>query len=146
MYERISSITGKAWQSGVLSQRNWQSELSLTTSVGDPMSPTDPLGQSNLTSLASSKPDAEIALVPETCPVVSSNATNGDASEELCCAEARGSQYSLVRSDNMPEIVLDNVRQVERLRKKQLTSLIRLDAIRHETCPERTICTRFLVF
>ncbi|VDP91380.1 unnamed protein product [Echinostoma caproni] len=52
----------------------------------------------------------------------------------------------MVRSDNMPEIVLDNVRQVERLRKKQLTSLIRLDEIRHDVCPERTVLTRFLIF
>ncbi|TPP66433.1 hypothetical protein FGIG_03345, partial [Fasciola gigantica] len=145
MYERISSITGKAWQSGVLSQRDWQSELSLST-TRVPVSPNGSTGLSDLPQPTSSKRDAEVTSSRRDSPAVTPSTTDKDANDELLSAEARASQYSLVRSDNMPEIVLDNARQVDRLRKKQLASLIRLDEIRHDTCPERAVSTRFLIF
>ncbi|KAF5405705.1 hypothetical protein PHET_00671 [Paragonimus heterotremus] len=56
------------------------------------------------------------------------------------------SEYTLLKTDNMPTITLTNTKTTERLRKKRVDTMIRLDELRREVCPKQKVLTSFIVF
>ncbi|KAF6768108.1 hypothetical protein AHF37_10445 [Paragonimus kellicotti] len=56
------------------------------------------------------------------------------------------SEHTLLKTDNMPTITLTNSKMTERLRKKRVDTMIRLDELRREVCPKQKVLTSFIVF
>ncbi|KAF8569951.1 hypothetical protein P879_03959, partial [Paragonimus westermani] len=56
------------------------------------------------------------------------------------------SEHTLLKTENMPTITLTNTKTTERLRKKRVDTMIRLDELRREVCPKQKVLTSFIVF
>ncbi|CAL8087034.1 unnamed protein product [Calicophoron daubneyi] len=134
MYARASAVVDRTVVLEILKERMSQSENNLDKPLPRlSFKRTKQFTSEQILNFTVPQQGEHVDLEAENPPFNSENKQNAD-------------EFSLVRPEDLPDIAVENAKTTERLKKKQLAAMVRLDEIRKETCPDKPIRTSFIIF